>query len=150
MSLGCGYDSTFFWLNNPEQLASYIEIDFKDVVQRKSKIILAHEEMAKMVAEDLQTGDSHMFSKVYKLLAQDVRDEELIKAQLEGQVDFSLPTLVITECLLIYMKKADSQGILEWVRDIFTGDLSTINFEMINPDDKFGQMMVENLENRGC
>ena len=32
VSLGCGYDSTFFWLNNPEQLASYVEVDFKDVV----------------------------------------------------------------------------------------------------------------------
>lgn len=32
----------------------------------------------------------------------------------------------------------------------FTADLSFINYEMINPQDKFGQMMVENLENRGC
>ena len=91
-----------------------------------------------MVSEDHQAGDDHLFSKVYKLIAQDVRDGELIKAQLAGQVDFSLPTLLITECLLIYMKKADSQGVLEWVRDAFTGDLSSINFEMINPDDKFG------------
>ena len=30
------------------------------------------------------------------------------------------------------------------------GDLAFVNYEMINPDDQFGRMMVENLENRGC
>jgi len=36
------------------------------------------------------------------------------------------------------------------VSSYFTSDLSFINYEIINPNDKFGQMMVENLENRGC
>jgi hypothetical protein len=48
------------------------------------------------------------------------------------------------------MKGADSQAVLEWVRDYFTGDLSIVNYEMINPKDRFGEMMVANLENRGC
>ena len=30
------------------------------------------------------------------------------------------------------------------------GDIAYVNYEMINPDDQFGRMMVENLENRGC
>lgn len=66
------------------------------------------------------------------------------------KIDTSLPTLVLTECLLIYMKKEDSQQVLQWIASTFTGDLAIANYEMINPDDKFGKMMVENLENRGC
>ena len=60
--------------------------------------------------------------------------------------------MVITECLLIYMKGDDSKKILEWTRDFFGGesDIVYLNYEMINPDDQFGKMMVENLENRGC
>ena len=28
--------------------------------------------------------------------------------------------------------------------------IAFINYEMINPDDKFGRQMVENIEMRGC
>lgn len=67
-------------------------------------------------------------------------------------VDASLPTLVLTECLLIYMRSEDTQSVLNWTMDFFgqQGVLAFVNYEMINPDDQFGRMMVENLENRGC
>ena len=43
MSLGAGYDSTYFWLkkNQPDidSKVDYIEIDFPKVIQRKSSII---------------------------------------------------------------------------------------------------------------
>ena len=41
---------------------------------------------------------------------------------------------------------------LDWTMDFFgaQGDIAYVNYEMINPDDQFGRMMVENLENRGC
>ena len=49
-------------------------------------------------------------SETYKLFYSDVRDGELIKQDLtEMKVDGSLPTLVLTECLLIYMKGTESQ-----------------------------------------
>ena len=65
-------------------------------------------------------------------------------------MDRTLPTLLITECLMIYMPGTDSQAVYNWVRDYFTGDLASVNYEMINPDDQFGRMMVSNLEERGC
>ena len=64
-------------------------------------------------------------------------------------VDKSLPTLVLTECLLVYMKAADSAQVLNWISETFP-DVALLNYEMINPFDKFGKMMVENLESRGC
>ena len=68
------------------------------------------------------------------------------------EVNPDLPTLIITECLLIYMRSEDTQGILNWALDFFgqTSETAFVNYEMINPDDQFGRMMVENLENRGC
>jgi len=98
-------------------------------------------------------GNNSMFlSPQFKILAADVRDSTIIKDKLVNElgVDTSLPTLVLTECLLIYMKGEDSLGVLTWLRELFTGDIGVVNYEVINPDDPFGRTMVENLENRGC
>ena len=59
-----------------------------------------------------------------------------------------LPTLILTECLLIYMKAEDSSSVLNWTMDFFgaAGEIAYVNYEMINPSDQFGRMMVENLE----
>ena len=54
-----------------------------------------------------------------------------------ASVDKTLPTLVLTECLLVYMSADDSNKILKWVSDTFA-DVAVLNYEMINPSDKFG------------
>ena len=68
------------------------------------------------------------------------------------EVNPDLPTLIITECLLIYMRAEDTQEVLNWTMNFFgaQGQIAYVNYEMIKPDDQFGRMMVENLENRGC
>jgi hypothetical protein len=44
------------------------------------------------------------------------------------------------------MKKEESDPILSGLSEYFTGDLATANYEMIHPEDAFGQVMLENLE----
>jgi hypothetical protein len=43
--------------------------------------------------------------------------------------------MIITECLMIYMRGEESTAIYKWLREFFVGDLVSLNFEMINPDD---------------
>jgi len=43
--------------------------------------------------------------------------------------------MIITECLMIYMCNEDSTAVYRWLREFFKGDLVSLNFEMINPDD---------------
>ena len=57
--------------------------------------------------------------------------------------------MIISECLLVYMKSCDSVKIMEEYSSMFPA-CAFINYEMITPDDKFGEMMVENIEQRGC
>ena len=40
--------------------------------------------------------------------------------------------------------------VLKKMTSMFTGYVGLLNFEMINPSDQFGKMMLENLEDRGC
>lgn len=52
-------------------------------------------------------------------------------------MDKNRPTIIITECLLVYMNNSDSLKILNGFADMFT-TVGFLNYEMINPDDKFG------------
>jgi len=133
----------------PDQL-HWIEVDFRDVVHKKEEVILARDKLANMIGVfDFSTGN--IISPGYKLFGCDVRDGQILTTKFtENGVDRTLPTLLITECLMIYMTGEDSTGVYNWIRDYFTGDLVSVNYEMINPDDAFGRMMVQNLEERGC
>ena len=83
-------------------------------------------------------SDGELDAPGYKLLAGDVRDADIMKNKLKGTgIDGSLPTLIMTECILIYMRADDTQSILAWTKEYFgaEGDLAYLNYEMINPED---------------
>ena len=61
-------------------------------------------------------------------------------------VNAAFPTLVLSECVLVYLKPEESKVILSFFRDYFKGDIALLNYEMINPHDPFGKTMLENLE----
>ena len=54
----------------------------------------------------------------------------------------------ITECVLCYIDIDTSKALLKSVADTFP-EAVFVNYEMINPADPFGQVMVRNLERRG-
>ena len=62
-------------------------------------------------------------------------------------MDLKKPTLVMTECLLVYLKPDESAKILQWISDTFNEApfLGLINYEMIEPNDPFGETMIQNL-----
>jgi hypothetical protein len=86
VSLGAGYDSTFFWLKKCNEHAgcinSYVELDFAEVVTKKADFILKHEEMSDFLENSkhsTEKGQESLVSDVYKLIYADVRDKEIIK-----------------------------------------------------------------------
>lgn len=83
----------------------------------------------------------------YKLFSADIRDTDKLGEKLaQFGVDTTVPTLFLTECVLVYLKPEESKKILTFIKEHFTGDTALLNYEMINPSDPFGRMMVENLE----
>ncbi len=67
-------------------------------------------------------------------------------------INNTAPTLIMTECLLCYLKNEDSSNVLKWCNEFFAQSpfICLLNFEMIGPFDSFGQMMINNLRERGC
>jgi O-methyltransferase involved in polyketide biosynthesis len=61
-------------------------------------------------------------------------------------IEQTVPTLFLTECVLVYLKPDEIKTVLSFINSHFTGDIALLNYEMINPSDPFGRMMLENLE----
>ncbi|KAG0272443.1 hypothetical protein BGZ95_011814, partial [Linnemannia exigua] len=57
----------------------------------------------------------------------------------------ALPTLFLSECVLIYIQPGDSDAIVNWVGANMDASLFVV-YEQINPTDAFGAMMLRNLK----
>uniref|UniRef100_A0A3B3YKI7 Leucine carboxyl methyltransferase 1 n=1 Tax=Poecilia mexicana TaxID=48701 RepID=A0A3B3YKI7_9TELE len=60
-----------------------------------------------------------------------------------------LPTLLLSECVLVYMSPAQSSSLVHWAAQTFHTAMF-INYEQVNMSDRFGQVMIENLQRRRC
>lgn len=92
-------------------------------------------------------------SGAYALLGGDLRDAPRLVARLSAGAgvgwDWSAPTLLLTELVLVYMDAADSARLLAALAGAATGCLAVVNLEQIRPDDPFGAQMVTNIAHRG-
>ena len=66
-------------------------------------------------------------------------------------VDLALPTLLISECCLIYLEPAAADAVLDYFASLFPSatPLGVVLYEPFNPFDSFGKVMVSNLAARG-
>ncbi|RVW84537.1 Leucine carboxyl methyltransferase 1 [Vitis vinifera] len=87
-----------------------------------------------------------VLSDHYKLLPVDLRDiQKLDDVIAMANMDPSLPTFIIAECVLIYLDPDSSRGIVAWASKKFSTAVFFL-YEQIHPDDAFGQQMIRNLE----
>lgn len=91
---------------------------------------------------DSATNDSKQSTQPY---------EEEARISLPG-IDPTLPTLLISECCLIYLAPTAADAVIDYfTASLFppTTPLGLIIYEPIRPDDAFGKTMVSNLATRG-
>lgn len=167
MSLGAGFDTTHFWLQDVltqrgdlGRKVCYVEVDYDQVVAKKIFCIKQSKELAASIKLEAGSDPQQCFSDIhvnaanYKLLAHDLTQTETLTSVLADtyKVSSDKPTLVLTECLLIYLKPEETAKILTWVSEFFAPApyVGLLNYEMINPFDPFGETMLENLAQRGC
>lgn len=88
----------------------------------------------------MKISDGSLESSHYRIYANDLRTVDL---QMED-----IPTLVISECCLIYLSPEDADTVLSKFTKPFT-TVAVVIYEPINPNDPFGRTMVRNLTARG-
>lgn len=154
ISLGAGFD-TLFWRLKHEGLPvkNFVELDFPTVTARKCHLIKRMKPLLQeIVTEDgeVKFSSCDLHSTIYHVVGVDLRDLGEVQQKLkDSDVDFKLPTIFLAECVLVYMEVEHSNNLLRWFADSFSTCIF-INYEQVNMDDRFGQIMVENLKTRGC
>ena len=60
----------------------------------------------------------------------------------------NLPTLLLFECVLVYVAPEASQALIQWFVDYFASSavVGAVVYEMFGLNDSFGAVMVENLK----
>ena len=154
VSLGAGFD-TRFW-----QLAAlgraprlYVELDQPKVVAAKASIVLRTPSLLAALPEGracLSDEGASSAAGGYHLAATDLADLARLEAGLHSAGwDAAAPTLVLAECVLVYMPPAEARSLLGWFA-ARCRRLVLAAYEQVGPDDPFGRMMMSNLRARGC
>ncbi|EAL90725.1 carboxy methyl transferase for protein phosphatase 2A [Aspergillus fumigatus] len=182
ISLGAGSDTRVFRLLSSRSSASssdliYHEIDFSANTAAKIKFIRAAPLLQRTLglgsAQNVAIPDSGdaLHSPTYHLHPVDLRtlaasgsattsrspsspnpaEKDQPPCPLQG-VDPTLPTLLISECCLVYLSPREAADVVDYfTKTLFPASvpLGLIIYEPIRPDDAFGRTMVANLATRG-
>lgn len=154
VSLGAGFDTRFWTLHaSGTQPRRFIELDQAEVVARKAAVVRASPSLLAAFPEGAACAGPRGIaspSRGYHLAIADVRDLEQCSGALEDAGwDPSEPTLVLAECVLVYLPPSDSAALLSWFASRCT-HVAIVAYEQIGPHDAFGRMMLDNLRRRGC
>ncbi|XP_048350462.1 leucine carboxyl methyltransferase 1 isoform X2 [Sphaerodactylus townsendi] len=156
INLGAGLD-TLFWKLKDENLLpkKYFEVDFPSIATRKIHHIKSKPPLSKPIMES-HSGESLLIdahsldSSRYAIISADLRELSKLEESLKKcNMDPQLPTLLVAECVLIYMTAEHSSALLRWATSTFPTAMF-INYEQVNMADRFGQIMIENLQSRQC
>jgi tRNA wybutosine-synthesizing protein 4 len=153
ISIGAGFDTAWFQLTKDSLITNntkYIELDLPEVCQKKAAIISQHQQLSSLLqSHSIDPSLGIITSPTYNLHPADIRFLDTIQKTLEQHCDSSLPTLIIAECVLVYVPPDHSNTLISWLAMNFS-NASIVIYDPIRPDDAFGRQMLINLEARGC
>lgn len=123
------------------------ELDFPDVARRKAALINANIHLKEGLESHSPCveGTLYVSGDDYRLLGVDVREETQVEEALAGAgVDWTAPTLLLSEVVLTYMETQWSDGVIGWSARLFPQSLFVM-YEQIRPQDPFGRIMQDHF-----
>ncbi|CCW59906.1 unnamed protein product [Phytomonas sp. EM1] len=142
ISFGAGVDTLYFRLKSQGdvKMSAYLELDFEDLVAEKLSIIERTPLLRNCV-------DSH-----YHLLNCDLRKPNDVVSLLSKHVKPDIPTILLGEMVFIYIEAAIATDLLQQTLHHVLGaetPVELITYDAMQPNDRFGRMMIENLSSNG-
>ena len=163
LNLGCGYDTLFWRLQDylastsrHDMVKCFVDIDLPEVTAKKCMSVRRSNNLIAKVAgdgnEEVKFSRTDMHGHNFHIVAANFTDLELLEKKLSECAGFSYdtPTIFLCECVMVYIEPAKATNFLKWTTSKFHSSIAMINHEQLNIFDKFGQVMMENLSQRGC
>ena len=169
--LGAGVDTLYFRLassffsNNVNNNITVFDLDFEQVCKKKIEIVRNNNELSTLAKENMEfngkdeddtikpndTNEEIEFhGEKYHIIPADLRNIDVVEKQLiKCGIDFNIPTLFLSECVLIYMHHEHSNKVIEFAGTKFPTSVF-VTYEQILPNTRFGSVMVDNIRRRGC
>lgn len=99
---------------------------------------------------EVRFNPTDMHAANYHVMGVDLRHIEEVENKLkQAEVDFTLPTLFLAECVLVYVDSQPCSNLLKWLSSHFSSAM-IVNYEQVAMNDRFGEVMLSNLRSRGC
>lgn len=99
---------------------------------------------------EIRFSPTDLHATNYHIVGVDLRSiDEVANKLKQSDVDFSVPTIFLAECVLVYIETANCNNLLKWFATNFQS-AAFVNYEQVNMNDRFGDVMLGNLRARGC
>jgi O-methyltransferase involved in polyketide biosynthesis len=148
--LGCGYDSTPLNYSSSGRNIRVYEVDFQEVTRRKTEIYNTIVGTSGSAFEQNSDKSVSQYKALnHSLITGDLNDVDTLINLLTAQnMDFSIPTLIITECVLPYLSPDSIFGLISRFSSLFQR-IAWISYDMFNLQDNFGKVMIRNITGSG-
>ena len=133
-----------------------LELDLPSVIQNKANIIQKHPDFLSFCQDNfndfkINTSESgvNISSKQYRARGCDLNNLSALKQILEDEnIDLNSETLIICECVMVYLDPKAISPIIQFFGSNFTRS-AFMDYEMFNAQTNFGKMMIKNFAKRG-
>ena len=141
INLGAGFDTLFWRLAQEKRpVTNFTEIDFSGVTARKSMMIKRSKELMEPVAgeePEIRLSKTDLHSTKYHLIAADLTDLNVLETKLsESEISYTCPTLILAECVLVYVDQNKTSKMMSWLANKFSS-CTFINYEQLNMNDRY-------------
>lgn len=163
VSLGAGFD-TLYWrlkslyLNAKKPASSsavmkaFVEVDLMTVTMHKVHAIRRKPKLLQVLGEEIRFSTSELHASDYHLIHADLRTvsgsdgAKILQDKLFKDCSLlpDVPTIFLSECVLVYMEANLSASLLKWISSHFD-KCFFLNYEQVNLNDRFGEVMLHNL-----
>jgi [phosphatase 2A protein]-leucine-carboxy methyltransferase len=135
------------------RISSVIDVDFPSTTMKKVHFIKNTKHLLAALNNDdgeISISQNELNAFDYHIVGTDLRNANQLGAKLVScGLKFDLPTIFVSECVLVYMETKASAELLKWVSDNFRTSVF-LHYEQVNMTDRFAQVMLNNLTLRGC
>merc|ERR1712168_855909 len=151
-----GFDTGFWYAESQRregQTIKWIDFDMENVTRKKVRLLRMPKAKPLVSAlHDVKFTPNSLSSRDYHISTLDMNSIDDVKSQIESLIppeQRSWPTCFIFECVLVYMAVEKSSPLLKYFSSKFNNSM-VISYEQVNLNDRFGQVMLDNLTSRGC